>query len=157
MPTYMKIEGVSGPLSYENTTGWFKIESAGVSPTRQPPPSGGTGQEATAPPVRDVAVTRLRDGVSMSLFKLSQSGQPRNAVVVFEKGGPPGTGVVHLKCAGAVVANYTTSASQGSQVETFLLDCQSVVFEKGSPASAARMVRPSDWGTLQAADPPRGS
>jgi hypothetical protein len=135
---YMKIDGVNGPITYENTKGWIElrdVEARRPIPTPGKESPGGTG-----------IVMKYHDGLSNALAQL----KPRAAIVdiTIVQFDPRKTqDVERMTLREALMASYRF----GPDLDTFTFSASEITILGGSLAQAIRMVRPQDWGSIQAA------
>ena len=138
MPTYMKIDKVPGPITYEHTKGWIelrnvetrrKVVSAGEEP------GGGSG-----------IVMKEPDKYSSQLVQLHPQASMVDVTIVFFDAKTPDE-VTRITLSDALLAKYRL----GPKLDTFTFSADQVSILEGSPAHASRMVQPQDWGSIQAA------
>jgi type VI secretion system secreted protein Hcp len=150
MPIYMQIQGIDGPVDYEGPQGWFELRSLQFGSPRASTatPSG----QDKAPRISEITATKSYDSASSALFRESLQGNPKDVTIVFVRPGDSGSPEEYLriKLKGALIGSYSLSGGDDRPIETFSLNFEEITFKTGSPAHASLMMRPQDWGSIQA-------
>ena len=148
MPAYIKIDGLDGPITYDGTKGWFELQSVQVTEKVDEDSGKRTGGgELTARKAPDLA--------SWNFFQ-SLTGPIKEVTIVYLGGdrNEPLQEFTRITLSGAKLSHYHIEAGRApgsASLETFTLTFTKITYKKGSPAHASRMVRPEDWGSIQAA------
>ena len=137
MASYMKIDGLNGPIKDGMYQGWFELESAQIDTPR-----------ADLQEIHVIVTKRKGSAVWKPIF---QSGGPKNVTIVLktvEKGSQQEE--MRLTLSKARISWYGHSGSGDKVHEVLVFKATQLTFDKGSPAHARLMLRPKDWGTLMA-------
>jgi len=146
MPIYMKIEGIVGPVTFNNSKGWIELLSVHF----WDPTSNGVGSAGKSR-TSEISVTKYVDSTSPVLFQLSADGRGvKKVTIVFVR---DGCEYVRVELGNTSIVSITSAGNDwttGSPVDLVTLNFANITFEKGSSALLCQMVRPQDWGGLKA-------
>ncbi len=155
MPIYMKFDGIVGPVTYDKSKGWIELESVQLGQHRsiRSPTGSARERESQSPNISEIVATKYQDSSSTALFKQALWGEGKKVTIVFVKIDKDSSQeYLRIILENTLISSFTTSGSGGADrpMESFTLNFTKITFEKGSSAHASLMVRPQDWGSLQA-------
>lgn len=141
MPSYMKIEGIVGPLTCHNSKGWIEIHSFDLL-GEAAKGKGGKGE---------ILVVKPQDSTMTHLFRrLQEGGQDKKVTIVSVYGGS--CEYLRINLSNTVISSFSSLSGQtGSPpMEMWTLAFTDIKYESGSSALLCQMVRPQDKGALMA-------
>ncbi len=116
MPTYMKVDKITGPMVTAPYKGWFDLKTwaQGVSHRKEyAPPSKSTGpsHQPIIMELKEAHISRNHDSGSPLLAQLSSSGQLSDVTIVFVRlEGCVSSELMRLKYKEAVLTDYRIGA-----------------------------------------------
>jgi len=144
MPRYMKIDRFLGPITEGNYRGWFEIRSAQWNEQFRSPAMEVWHYE--------LEVTKQFDQFPWGLFAKSREKDSMNVTIAYitqEKGvAQEDARIVFIKA--TIRGSWTTGTKAGELMESLAFRAQDLKIERGPPAHASLLVRPQDWGSIQA-------
>jgi len=142
MPSFIKFDGLDGPIRYDGINGWFELLSAQVTDQVDENSGKRTGGGEV--------IVHMPGDPAFRNFIQALAG-PITEVTIVHLGGKKDETpqeFARIILSGARVSRYYISASG----DTIAFTVPKIGYKKGSPANASRMVRPDDWGVIRSAD-----
>jgi type VI secretion system secreted protein Hcp len=130
MPVYMKYGKISGPVTGKYK-GWIELNTCqfGVGRGIGRPVGSSSNQEASAPNVSEVVVTKAMDIASPLLYQEALIGEATKVLLEFVQSDKLKTVYLQVELEGAMVSSYSVSSGGDKPSESLSINFTKITYK----------------------------